>query len=434
MRAPGPLRVARFLWREAIRRPMPHGVVHWRFCLRHLSGPLARQRALWRASLPGLPRPAWFLLEAWLWLRWQLWGGPRRVWRTTRRLGHRVRSEEGVGLARQAWRVWTVSQGYCVPPSDVYRFRLYRPGSRARAPEFVYPHTAAAFHHRRNSAADGARASSELLADKELQTAELTRLGIPMVPILAVARRGTGEALGSHADDPAARFFCKPRHGSAGRGAFAARGEGDTIVVETFHGVRLTGPEAAAHWARLLDDDDMLVQLRLSTHPHLADLATADDVVTVRYISERRPPGDGVACYCATLELPAGRRGSARRPAYVVLEVDAESGAIMGVPDDRLPDDRLPDDRLPDDRQAGDLGRRYCDVLARLGERRVPGWDEIRRGSHLAHTRFPGIHAIAWDWAVTPSGPLLLEGNGGWGVSTPQILKGGLLADARPSG
>jgi len=399
------------LWREAIRRPLPHGLLHWRYVLAHAPEPLSRQRSLWVASLPGLPRPAWAALEAWLWLRWQLWYGPKSVWRAVRASGRRVRDEEGLGLARQAWRVGTLSLGYCVPPSEIYRYRLYRPENRPRVAEFVYHHSLPSFHAGRNSAPDGGGASSQRLADKERQTAELASLGVPVVPIVAVVRRGASEGLEAYTDG-AEPIFCKPRHGSRGQGAFAARREGDAIVMETLGGERLRGGEAAARWASLLHDDDMLVQPRLSVHPDLADLATEDDIVTVRYISERGLD-ESVGCYCATLEVPAGRVGETRRPTYVVLEVDALTGVVKPFPEGWL---------------SGDQTKKCDRLYKRLGRRPVPGWERIRAGSHLAHTRVPGVHAIAWDWAVTPSGPLLLEGNDGWGPTMPQLLKGGLLA------
>ncbi len=38
------------------------------------------------------------------------------------------------------------------------------------------------------------------------------------------------------------------------------------------------------------------------------------------------------------------------------------------------------------------------------------------------------IHAIAWDFVLTASGPRLLEGNTCWGVFVPQWLSGGLVS------
>jgi hypothetical protein len=47
--------------------------------------------------------------------------------------------------------------------------------------------------------------------------------------------------------------------------------------------------------------------------------------------------------------------------------------------------------------------------------------------SERAHAVFPDVWAIAWDWVLTPEGPVLLEGNSGWGTTLPQRLEGGLL-------
>jgi len=159
----------------------------------------------------------------------------------------------------------------------------------------------------------------------------------------------------------------------------------------------------------------MLLQPRLLTHPALSDLATGEDVATVRYISQVVPSDGqpGAECYCATLELPAGRPGAGRAPCYVILQVDPLTGRIGGFPLHLLP---------------GAVAGRYQRVLGRIGQRAVPGWEILRRASHVAHSRFPGVRAIAWDWAISRDGPLLLEGNAGWGPAVPQLLRGGLIA------
>lgn len=415
MSVPAAVRAARFLWQESVVRRVPHGLMHWRYAQRHLAEPLASQRRIWLGSLPALPRPAWLAVEASLWLRWQLWSGPRSVLHSARVSGRAVRDEEGLGLARQAWRAWTLAVAYCLPPSETYRYRLYRPCNRPLVGEFVYDHTVAAFHQARNCG-PGATSSLALLADKARQASELSALGVPVVPNLAVVGRGATARLDTLVP-PGGACFCKPRHGARGQGAFAVYWEGGGLVVEPLHGGRLTGVAVDELWAQLLDKDDMLVQPRLSTGSELADLATDDDVVTVRYISERDPGGDGDGadhgCYSASIELPAGRSGEAHGIAYVILEVDAVSGVIK---------------RFPPQWLSVDEATNYDRVYTHLDGRSVPGWDRIRHGSHVAHAHFPGVHAIAWDWAVTPGGPLLLEGNGGWGPALPQMLKGGLLA------
>lgn len=396
------------LRREVISRRLPHGLVHWRYLSAQPPEPLARQRALWRGSVPRLPRPLWAALEVWLWLRWQLWSGPVSVVRSVRRLGSRVREEEGIGLLEQARVVGAVALGYCVPPFEIYRHRLYRRENTTRVAELVFDHTAEAF--RRSVNAPGARtqASLHLLADKERQTAELSALGVPMTPILEVVRRGTRTKL-EHCLSDAAPVFCKPRHGSAGVGAFSACVVSGVITAQPLDGLERVGEEAEEHWDRLLCDDDMLVQPRLSVHPGIAPAASEDDIVTARFITLR---GDDIEPYCATLELPAGRDVASGRCRYVVLAVQADTGAVAPFPEEYL--------RV-------DEAERQRAALLGLETPTILHWDAVRELSALAHRQFAGVHAIAWDWAITADGPLLLEGNAGWATTTPQQLHGGLL-------
>lgn len=66
----------------------------------------------------------------------------------------------------------------------------------------------------------------------------------------------------------------------------------------------------------------------------------------------------------------------------------------------------------------------------------VPNWAALVTASERAHAAFPNVWAIAWDWVITPTGAVLLEGNSGWGTAMPQLLTGGLLrhAAAAPAG
>ena len=57
----------------------------------------------------------------------------------------------------------------------------------------------------------------------------------------------------------------------------------------------------------------------------------------------------------------------------------------------------------------------------------LPDWRSLIDASHRAQAQFPGIWPIAWDWVLTADGPMLLEGNLGWGGAVPQQLQGGWL-------
>lgn len=70
---------------------------------------------------------------------------------------------------------------------------------------------------------------------------------------------------------------------------------------------------------------------------------------------------------------------------------------------------------------------RHDAALACFGAGKVPFWEEIKQSALSAHQLLPELYAIAWDYVVTPDGPFMLEGNSGWGTTTPQVLYGGLL-------
>lgn len=56
----------------------------------------------------------------------------------------------------------------------------------------------------------------------------------------------------------------------------------------------------------------------------------------------------------------------------------------------------------------------------------LPYWNEVVELVKRAHNCFRGIQSIGWDVALTPNGPILIEGNDNWEVPNPQDSHGGL--------
>lgn len=56
----------------------------------------------------------------------------------------------------------------------------------------------------------------------------------------------------------------------------------------------------------------------------------------------------------------------------------------------------------------------------------LPYWNEVKDLVEKAHKQFYYIESIGWDVAITPNGPILIEGNDNWATDTPQIIEGGL--------
>ena len=56
----------------------------------------------------------------------------------------------------------------------------------------------------------------------------------------------------------------------------------------------------------------------------------------------------------------------------------------------------------------------------------IPFWDEVRDLVKRVHEQLPDIKSIGWDVAITPNGPVLIEGNDNWEMGGPQDMEGGL--------
>lgn len=404
-------KLLKVLRRELWGRNIPHGLISWRYLFEGSPNVAAHRQIFWNA-LPGVPKPLYLALEALLWLKWSgLFGWPA-LFRILRRQGVVTRDRHGISIARQFFRLVRLSIGACMPPGDVYRFGLIE--HPARLWNFVSDRHVAAFHRWQNGRQPAASQLMPRLGDKAEATDILLSSGIPMAPILATVAKTDDfdflDALRAHR-----RLFCKSRSGNRGLGAFECWQDGQTIEGRMFEGDALPDQQSVtAAWDALMQRDHALIQPALQNHPQLAPLVPDGRAVTVRCIT--RQNGQDIAILCASLEVPTERSPTDKHEIYVILPIDTGSGLARPLPGKMFLNEQA--------------RQKQRDVLAELGEQRpLPDWQALIDYSRLAHRQFPGFWAIAWDWVLTPSGPILLEGNNGFGGSLPQVLTGGFLAE-----
>lgn len=401
--------------RHLLARRLPHGLLGPGYLWPGGDERVRLHRRLWWDSGRRWPRPAWLFVEAWLWLRWQAWHALPACWRGLRRLGPAVEAEEGIPRRTQGWRLLRLALLWCIPPSDGYRFRLYRDPRQAL--DFIYDTETHSYHAWRSQGLGLSPASRHLLQDKAHFAAMLNDQGISVVPALARGVRTSNDmAPLLEGLRGAGRVFCKENSGNQGRGAFTAWTTAAGLEGRAFTGQPLVDTQAVSTaWRELLKCDDALVQPCLENHPALAPLAYNEDAITVRFISQWQEEGPGraperLSCLHAVLEVPAGR-GAAGHIYYAILPIRAETGELGGP--------IRPMALEPAMREAiAKVSLRAASIPA------LPGWGSLAEGSFRAHRLFPDVRAIAWDWVLTPAGPVLLEGNVGWGLAVPQVFRG----------
>ena len=65
---------------------------------------------------------------------------------------------------------------------------------------------------------------------------------------------------------------------------------------------------------------------------------------------------------------------------------------------------------------------------------RMPLWDEVHTLAERASAAFLPLRTIGWDIAVTPAGPLLIEGNARWDPPPVDATSGAILRRMREAG
>jgi hypothetical protein len=336
---------------------------------------LFRDLELWRrARHPLMERISWYVLNPLFATALILWYTPQYA--------RAVRSRFGIPLSAQlaaqcrlAFRDW-------VNPRCYYFHEHYRRPGAPNVDGTVMRHEIKEgllkSLHRLKPKIHGRRINlghkldfAETCADFEL----------PIAEILAYAQRGrVTVAAGARLDQD---LFMKPEHG---RGAVGARSfVGDADVARRLKQI------ARASWVR-----PQIVQPRLRNHPALQDLTgqslltfrifTCVDesdrpVVThamLRSLSKLEPNWPSNAEFAAPIELATGRLGK--------MCSDSRFG---------------PDDRTDDHPMTG----------APVAGRIVPLWPALHALARTAHRVFADRMLVGWDIALTPAGPILIEGN-----------------------
>ncbi len=327
---------------------------------------------------------------------------------------HRRRASRGplravldaaVGLGFRAWIPWRARQ--------VQRKFGLDEGWRARAVEiartrFADPQDVALFRIEEAAALDGYIRRFEdaalnkrinplgwtagcVLADKALFYDRCRAAGLPHPEIVAIVARGRL----AHGADPAGReLVAKPVLGEGGDGltllgAFADAAEMASRLPATLKTARGT----------------LVVQPRIATHPALSDLAL-DALPTVRVVTILNEAG--------VPEVVSATFRFASDPAAWVDNMKA-GGLISAV---GLEDGAL---GLACKGYGGGDHERHPVTGAPILGRRLPDWAGVKALAVRAHAEaFADYALIGWDIAMTPQGPLLIEGNGKPGVLMPQ--------------
>ena len=354
-------------------------------------------REMWRAqSLPG---------KALLLLRFLAWPVivPLVAVYFTAINGRAIKGRTGRGVLAQFFDQLKLAARHGILPPWYYMFELHKADNRARAPEYLHRFETKANLYRLIKRyverEDGLQLNDKLEFARVCQ-----RAGLPIAEVVAHVRNGrfeTVEGAPLETKDmklPEADLFAKPSKGKGGRGTAIARyiGEGR---YEYSDGRTLAEAELIEAFAERSREQPVLVQKRLFNHPEMRDLC-ANALSCVRIMTCRNEDG-GYEVTNAVLRMAQNMESTVDglHRGGIAARVDVDSGALG---------------------PGTDLGFKpgvgWVETSPRNGAqiagRVLPDWPATRDLVLRGHAAFPYKFSIGWDVAITPDGPVIVEGNG----------------------
>lgn len=315
------------------------------------------------------------------------------------RNGTRVRAATGANRWAQ-WRdVMAMAHTMNYSPKSYYLYRFWDPAIRPTASTFLQEHEMAVLLRHLNRDAD-----TTVLNDKEQFDLSCAAAGLATPRVVATLSDSTTETWSAAPGElPRCDLFVKPVWGQQGRG-------GERWVYDSSaerwsrRDVSLDHDALVAHCRSLAKRRHTLVQECLSNHPDIARFSTGS-LCTFRATTYR----DGQSsAKLLSLTFKMARTGSDVDNLHaggLVAAVDAATG-LLG-PGTSDPADG-PQSHHPDTGELIDGGQltTHRDVIE-LALR--------------AHESLDVPWSVGWDVAMTPSGPVLVEGNTGWGIVNYQM-------------
>lgn len=181
-----------------------------------------------------------------------------------------------------------------------------------------------------------------------------------------------------------------------------------------FSGRRFTTAELVEALASNREYDRFIVQERMENHPALVDLTGTAALQTVRIVTgiDSR---DEVVIFFAAQKLVGGPSGLDR--------------FFLGAEGNYLAELSLDQGRIGKVIAGTEDGLEFAvlETHPRTGNRlagfQVPYWQDVRDMVSEAACKFRPIRTIGWDVAITPEGPVIIEGNTSWGIDHFSALR-----------
>lgn len=328
--------------------------------------------------------------------------------RCTRKFGREIQLLTGKSRLRQAAEQYYCALRHSVPPSEYYRYELYRKKNRSAAKEYLHPQEAHNLFLALNE-----RQSDDVVQDKQKFGIWCESAGLPTVPTIGVIIGGQFNLTDPDCEEsgPSTSLFVKPVCGSRGEGAMIWH------RLETGEFRQLGG--AALIWSQLLRhlqtlNRDLIIQPLLKNDSDVLDL-THGGLSAARIVTGISSDGD-IQCIAAAYKM--SWKNMPTNTLGLSSAIDLATGELG---------------RAWSYRPACQGYDAHPDTHAVIAGRLLPAsqWQQALKIVCRAHQQLSKYTFLGWDVALTNLGVLLVEANSGWDVTMIQKPHGRPLSQTR---
>ena len=215
-----------------------------------------------------------------------------------------------------------------------------------------------------------------------------------------------------------ADLIFKPFHGNQSRGIERWDRVSDRKYVRIRGGRRSSAiltPEALLRrFSDRSKNTPYIVEERLNNHPELLPF-TDGRLAVIRLLTTWNKSGKH-ELLCALITLPhSGDITDFIVSNFVFSHIDIHSGRMKG------------GHRFEPGFPFSDY---HPDSKTKISGNILPCWEELIDLSLKAHQTLPGVVVVGWDLAITPQGPVIIEGNTGPGLMWHQVAGGEHLGES----
>jgi hypothetical protein len=316
-----------------------------------------------------------------------------------------VKAETGKSIARQFLELFLLFYRHGLDAQAYYMFELYRPEYWSKAGGYLTRYETKNGILKLLTWQLPDYEQLTILADKLAFAATCKRIGVPTPPLLGIAQDGALTLEQGAATNLDQDLFIKPVRSKGSRGIYVFR----NIAPGRYRNKKGEEIDRATlvEWlAERSQTQALMVQQRVFNHPAIADLAE-QSLVAIRLITCKSDPTQNAILTYAFIRVITRLEPTWPVSYELGIAIDLETGKLGPA--------------------TGDKEKwllKWWDVHpvtgAQVTGRILPHWEEIKAIALKTHNAAHGRLLIGWDIAVTPDGPLLLEGNSYPDVDFPQ--------------